>query len=515
MEWSAIGQIWLSTLGWLVGLAVGFGIVVRLTPCNPGMYWWKDLRAVATDLLYWFLVPLVVRFGRMVMLVLAVAFLFGAREPGWPAVGRMPLWGQCLGILVIQDVFLYASHRIFHSRLAWRFHAIHHSPKVLDWMSTSRFHPVNILLSGAAADVVVLLMGFSVGVLLVLIPFNLVYSAMVHANLNWTFGPFRYVFASPVFHRWHHTTLVEGLNKNFASTFPVLDLVFGTFYMPAGKLPEQFGNGEPDFPEGFWGQFFHPFRIAEPAGAREGIFAWAKRRPVAASLLMLSVLGLAGLVVGGVRFAGRLQDRNDQLLRDLEQAKARQSRTETAHHALQMDLARRAWEDNDLASASAILDQVDEAFQQTAEQRYLRELCRRKCLILKGHERSVYSVAISGDGTHVVSGGGDGTVRVWETETGKEKLILKGHRRGVRGVAISGDGNTIVSGSFDGTVIIHDARTGRVVNTLTGHEGGVLCVAISADGKRIVSGSGDLTAKVWVHRQGRRSSRFPRRWALS
>jgi hypothetical protein len=83
---------------------------------------------------------------------------------------------------------------------------------------------------------------------------------VVHANLNWTFGPLRFVFASPVFHRWHHTTLEEGLNKNFAPTFPFLDLVFGTFYMPPGKLPEQFGNGESDFPEDFWGQFCYPFR---------------------------------------------------------------------------------------------------------------------------------------------------------------------------------------------------------------------------------------------------------------
>ena len=68
------------------------------------------------------------------------------------------------------------------------------------------------------------------------------------------------MIATPVFHRWHHTTQKEGINKNFASTFPFLDLLFGTFYMPAGKLPEQFGNGENDYPEDFWGQFIHPFR---------------------------------------------------------------------------------------------------------------------------------------------------------------------------------------------------------------------------------------------------------------
>ena len=127
-------------------------------------------------------------------------------------------------------------------------------------ITQGNFHPINHLLAFTLADVAVLLTGFPAEALIVLTPFNLVYSAMTHANLNWTFGPLRYVLASPVFHRWHHTTEKEGLNKNFASTFPILDLLFGTFYMPPGKLPEQFGTGEIDFPEDFWGQLIHPFR---------------------------------------------------------------------------------------------------------------------------------------------------------------------------------------------------------------------------------------------------------------
>ena len=68
-----------------------------------------------------------------------------------------------------------------------------------------------------------------------------------------------------MFHRWHHTTLEEGLDKNFAVTFPFLDLIFGTFYMPWGQLPEQFGNGDAGFPDDFWGQFLHPFRRRRPS----------------------------------------------------------------------------------------------------------------------------------------------------------------------------------------------------------------------------------------------------------
>ena len=260
MEWmAAIAPAWLHTLAWLAGLTVTFGVLTRLMPCNPGMYWWKDVRGTCTNFMYLFVVPLLLRFGRTLLLTASLTLLFGGRAAGFAVVRELPLWQQCLAILLVEDVLLYVMHRVFHTRLGWDFHAAHHSPEVLDWMAMARFHPVNNLLAFALADVVVLLLGFSPEALLLLVPFNTIYSSMVHANLNWTFGPLHYVFASPVFHRWHHTSPAEGGNKNFASTFPVLDLLFGTFYMPPGKLPQQFGVDDPDFPEDFWGQLIRPF----------------------------------------------------------------------------------------------------------------------------------------------------------------------------------------------------------------------------------------------------------------
>ncbi len=261
MEWIAeFGDFWLNTLAWIAGLALAFGILARLMPCNPGMHWWKNPRGAATDFLYWFIVPLFLRVLRTLLIWGGVKWLFAGAEPNVLPVRHWPLWLQCILILAIQDVYLYVAHRFFHTRLAWKFHAVHHSPTTLDWMSTARFHPINNLFSFVIADVAVLLFGFSPEALILLAPFNLVYSAMTHANLNWTFGPLRYLFASPVFHRWHHTTKNEGINKNFASTFPLLDWMFGTFYMPRGVLPEQFGSGENDFPEDFLGQFLYPFQ---------------------------------------------------------------------------------------------------------------------------------------------------------------------------------------------------------------------------------------------------------------
>src|ERR1043166_8402683 len=254
MEWIGnIADSALDTAIWVAGLAVVFTGLVALMPCNRGMFWWKDARATATDLLYWFVTPAFVRIARILLLAGGVAICFGDNQPGFAIIRELPIWQQCLAVMLIQDVMLYWLHRAFHSNTGWRFHSIHHSPKVLDWMSASRNHFVNTLCTFILVDVIVQLLGFSLTALLILAPINVVYSSMVHANLNWTFGPLRHLFASPVFHRWHHTLEAEGHGKNFASTFPLLDVIFRTFHMPAGELPENFGTAEHDFPDVFWG----------------------------------------------------------------------------------------------------------------------------------------------------------------------------------------------------------------------------------------------------------------------
>ena len=154
---------------------------------------------------------------------------------------------------------MYWSHRWFHGKTLWKYHAVHHSSEELEWISAARFHPFNLFLGSVLADVVLLFAGISPNVFLVLGPLTTAHSAFVHANLDWTLGPFKYVIASPVFHRWHHTAADRGGEKNFAATFPILDVIFGTFYMPAGQVPDQYGIEDRTFPQTFGSQLAHPF----------------------------------------------------------------------------------------------------------------------------------------------------------------------------------------------------------------------------------------------------------------
>jgi sterol desaturase/sphingolipid hydroxylase (fatty acid hydroxylase superfamily) len=176
------------------------------------------------------------------------------------SLDAMPILLQAGIILLLTDVVQYWGHRLFHRSPLWRFHCIHHAPKQVDWLTSVRFHPVNFILYSTLINLLISLVGFSPKAFFILVPFNMLSSLLVHANLNWTFGPFRYVLVSPVFHRWHHTYADQGGNKNFAPTFPFLDLAFGTFHMPKGQIPCVFGIVDRQVPNSLFGQLCHPFR---------------------------------------------------------------------------------------------------------------------------------------------------------------------------------------------------------------------------------------------------------------
>ncbi|KAJ1467516.1 WD40-repeat-containing domain protein, partial [Baffinella frigidus] len=126
---------------------------------------------------------------------------------------------------------------------------------------------------------------------------------------------------------------------------------------------------------------------------------------------------------------------------------------------------------------------------------------------LAGHSAFVHCVAISADGTRVVTGSNDTLVKIWNAETGAEVCTLKGHTDKVRFVAFSRDGTRIVSGSYDHLLKIWDAGSRAededgepIIHPgcpLTGHSEAVHQVEFSDDGTQVISGSGDHTVLVW------------------
>ncbi|KAJ3510183.1 hypothetical protein NMY22_g16047 [Coprinellus aureogranulatus] len=121
---------------------------------------------------------------------------------------------------------------------------------------------------------------------------------------------------------------------------------------------------------------------------------------------------------------------------------------------------------------------------------------------MAGHSDRVCSVAFSPDGSKVISGSGDSTIRVWDVKSGQPLgIAIEGHRGPVYSAMFSPDGSKIVSGSQDKTIRIWDALTGEALgDPIEGHTKAVYSVAFSPDGQRIFSGSQDTTVRVWeVH----------------
>ncbi len=242
--------------------------------------WWTPARRrparrradMPTDLAYWFFTPLVTKSLTRVVIVVVVVGLALASGAGVDRqsleaffrphgpISELP-WGvQLVALLLLADAIAYGMHRWLHGPRLWRFHAVHHSSTDVDWLSAVRLHPVNDLLIRVAQAVPIVLLGFDPTLLAAYVPILAIYSLFVHANVPWSLGPLRYVVATPAFHRWHHAAEEEGLNRNFAGLFPVFDLIFGTFHMPADRAPERFGIPRGDVPEGIAAQLLYPFR---------------------------------------------------------------------------------------------------------------------------------------------------------------------------------------------------------------------------------------------------------------
>lgn len=177
-------------------------------------------------------------------------------------IQNIPFVLQLLFALFIADLFQYARHFTSHKiPFLWRFHSIHHSPTKLDWLSGSRSHLFDLIFDRAVIFMPIYFLGFKESVFISYTAVVALQSVWAHTNSFVDLGWLKYVIVTPQYHRWHHAKEKVAHDKNFAVHFPVIDMIFGTYFSLKNGHPKSTGITENDFPDrGYLKQFIYPFK---------------------------------------------------------------------------------------------------------------------------------------------------------------------------------------------------------------------------------------------------------------
>jgi sterol desaturase/sphingolipid hydroxylase (fatty acid hydroxylase superfamily) len=215
-----------------------------------------------TDLVYFFLSALLVQVTTLLMMKPAMTlFTWAVSGNVQKLVSSQPLVIQFIEILVLTDFVQYWVHRAFHRvPMLWRFHRIHHSADVMDWLAGSRLHLVDVAVTRGLTYVPIYVLGFSETALIAYVAFVSIQATFIHANVRFNFGRLRWVMATPQFHHWHHGAEPEAVDKNFAVHLSLLDRMFGTCHLPGDRWPASYGLAAGKaVPPGYVRQLVDPF----------------------------------------------------------------------------------------------------------------------------------------------------------------------------------------------------------------------------------------------------------------
>jgi sterol desaturase/sphingolipid hydroxylase (fatty acid hydroxylase superfamily) len=245
----------------LVVVPLLFVLVVpfeKLFPRHPGQRVRRP--QLGTDLAYALAGP------ALNVISITVAVVVGVLSLAWvpglalrPVVALVPPAVEPILAAVLFDLAIYWLHRWSHEvPLLWRFHAVHHSIDHLDWISGFRVHPLDGALV-APPFIFLLAAGFDPEVAGALAIIQIVLGLFLHANVRWRLRLLHRVVITPELHHWHHTNDPDAIHSNYSVFLPLWDQLFGTYFMPTDRRPEEYGIDE-YMPEGIVAQLRYPFR---------------------------------------------------------------------------------------------------------------------------------------------------------------------------------------------------------------------------------------------------------------
>ncbi len=215
---------------------------------RPGL--WRDLG-------YYFLSSLLP--ARVLALPVALLWLLLQSLAPQGLISGVADWPWALRLaaaVLVAEFGFYWGHRWVHaSPWLWRFHAVHHSPRELDFLANTHAHPLDLVWVRLCGLLPLYVLGLAqplgqgtadwVPLLVLLLASSWGY--LIHANLRWRAGWLEYLVATPHFHHLHHERLPAGARPdpgNYAAMLPLMDMLFGSWRGAGAPWPASYGTSE-------------------------------------------------------------------------------------------------------------------------------------------------------------------------------------------------------------------------------------------------------------------------------
>lgn len=189
--------------------------------------------------------------------------LFGIHNLVAVQVQSWPVWAQWLLLFLLADFIQWNVHRILHRvDWLWEFHKLHHSVKEMGFAAHLRFHWMETILYKSAQYIPLAMIGFGIEEFFIVHAFAMAIGHLNHANLNWDYGPLKYIFNNPKMHIWHHARDLPDEKRygvNFGLSLSLWDYLFGTAWIPRSGRDIELGFPDDEqFPEDFGHQVIYP-----------------------------------------------------------------------------------------------------------------------------------------------------------------------------------------------------------------------------------------------------------------
>lgn len=178
----------------------------------------------------------------------------------------LPVAVKFIIMFVVADFIQWNIHRLLHkSKVLWQFHKVHHSVEEMGFAAHFRFHFMETIIYKTLQYIPLAMLGFGLTDFFIVHIISVAIGHLNHSNLNWTYGPLKYVFNNPVMHLQHHSKKLppNSYGVNFGLSLSLWDYLFKTNHLPDnGKNANTVlgFSGDANYPDTFLKQTAQPFK---------------------------------------------------------------------------------------------------------------------------------------------------------------------------------------------------------------------------------------------------------------